>query len=278
MYGKFFRTILLSITMTSFLIPGIANIKLTQPQARTTTAVTQKPASVDPSVIHHVYAPIVHSQPVTVVSVPDPVVTITPQPTTQPTSKPAEPTPTATPVVKLPMEGDYHSQRWETSTKNACGPTALLMVLDYYGQKQPLPQVIRSFKSSPTSGGFDPNCEQNPVCLSAGMLEKVAQKTYKLEAVAGDGWTFDQVYDALSRGQPVIADVTWRLEVGGTGHFVVIYGIDRDNKIVYYHDPYDGANLSASWDEFSAAWNGPVDAGDPLQPGGHRSWAMALAR
>ncbi len=282
MYGKLFRTLLLSITMTSFIIPGIASLRLTNPQASTAIVAQKSASSSNPNMMHHVYAPFVHSQPTSVVSVPEPATTgtlePTPRPTSQPTPQPVEPKATATPVVKLPMEGDYHSQRWETSTKNACGPTALLMVLDYFGEKQPLPDVIRSFKISPAKGGFDPNCETNPVCLSAAVLEQVAHTTYKMAVKAGDGWTLDQVYDALSQGQPVIADVTWRLVPGGTGHFVVIYGIDRQNQIVYYHDPYDGADLSASWDEFLAAWNGPVDAGDPLQPDGHRSWAMALVK
>jgi len=278
MSGKFLRTILLSITMSSFFISGFANLNLAFPQARAVTVLSQKPASGDHSVSLHVYVPLINSQPANAVSVLDPVATSTPEPSAQPTPLPVEPTVTQTPVVKLPMESDFHSQRWETSTKNACGPTALLMVLDYFGEKQPLPQVIRSFKISPANGGFDPNCRDNPVCLSADVLEQIAQSTYKLAVKAGDGWTFEQVYDALSNGQPVIADVTWRLEPGGTGHFVVIYGIDREKKMVYYHDPFDGANQSASWDQFSASWNGPVDAGDPLQPAGHRSWGMALAR
>ncbi len=278
MNGKILHTIILSITMSSFLIPGSANLNHSTSPVRPVTILPQQPAPTGQSASLHVFLPVIQSQPAELDSALDPTTTSTPEPPAQPTELPPEPTATQTPVVKLPMEGDYHSQRWETSTKNACGPTALLMVLDYYGEKQSLPEVIRSFKISPAKGGFDPNCEQNPVCLSGGILEQVAQTTYHLEVMASDDWTLDQVYDALSNGHPVIADVTWQLVPGGTGHFVVIYGIDRQNKIVYYHDPYDGADQSASWDVFSASWNGPVDAGDPLQPAGHHNWAIALSR
>ncbi len=278
MNGKILHTIILSITMSSFLIPGVANLNHSNSLVRPVTILPQQPAPTGQSASLHVYIPVVRSQPAELDSVSDPTTTSTPEPPAQPTEVPPEPTVTETPVVKLPMEGDYHSQRWETSTKNACGPTALLMVLDYYGEKQSLPEVIRSFKISPDEGGFDPSCEQNPVCLSGGILEQVAQTTYHLEVTASDDWTLDQVYDALSAGHPVIADVTWQLVPGGTGHFVVIYGIDRQNKIVYYHDPYDGADQTASWDTFSVSWSGPVDAGDPLQPAGYHNWAIALAR
>ncbi len=278
MNGKILHTIILSVTMSSFLIPGIAILNNSIPQARITTAHTQETTSDSQGYHQHVYVPVVHSQLADTNPVVVPTTTGTPEVPAQPTPEPTQPAVTPTPVVKLPMENDFHSQRWETSTKNACGPTALLMVLDYYGQGQPLPQVIRSFKISPKSGGFDPNCRQNPVCLSPSVLEQVAQNTYQLEVTASDGWTFDQVYDALSSGHPVIADVTYRLEPGGSGHFVVIYGIDLDQKLVYYHDPFDGADLTASWEEFAASWNGPVDAGDPLQPAGHRTWGMALAQ
>ncbi len=278
MNGKILHTIIISITMSSFLIPGVAILNHSTPQVKPVTSLPQQPASSGQSVSLHVYVPVIQSQPAGLDVVLDPAPTGTPEPTAQPTELPSEPTVTQTPVVKLPMEGDFHSQRWETSTKNACGPTALLMVLDYYGEKQSLPEVIRSFKISPTKGGFDPNCKQNPVCLSASILEQVAESTYNLAVQAGDGWTFDKVYDALSSGHPVIADVTWRLVPGGTGHFVVIYGIDRENKTVFYHDPFEGADQSASWEEFQASWNGPVDAGDPLQPSGHSNWAIALSR
>ena len=277
MFGKSLQTILLSVTMASFFIPGLANLNISIPHSQSAIIFPEKAASTDPSPVFRVYIPFMVSQPVVEVPSSEPSAEGTPENNPQPTTAPVEPGVSEKPIIKLAMELDYHSQRWETSVKNACGPTSLLMVLDYFGKAQSLPKIIRSFKISPASGGFDPNCQENPVCLSAGVLEEVAQGTYKLAVEAHEDWTFEQVYQALENDQPVIADVTFRLEVGGTGHFVVIYGLDPEKKEVYYHDPFDGASQSASWDQFSAAWNGPVDAGDPLQPAGYRGWGMALA-
>ncbi len=279
MHGRFLQILILSGTMASFFFPGLVNTNLTNPQQQPVAVSSEKPASAGRNEVYRTYFPLVDAQSLNVTPASQPVEVTTPENTPQPTPTPlpTEQPVSEKPAIKLAMEKDFHSQRWETSVKNACGPTALLMVLDYFGQAQPLPQVIKSFKVSPAKGGFDSSCTQNPVCLSAAVLEDTAQGTYKLGVVAHEDWTVEEVYQALENGQPVIADVTWRLELGGTGHFVVIYGLDPQKMIVYYHDPFDGASQTASWDQFSASWNGPVDTGDPLQPDGHHLWGMALA-
>lgn len=273
MYGKFLLATLLSITMASFfLVPGLAN-NFSRSQAGANSG--GKPASSEKFAVSQESTPDQDLLPVKATPAGEPQAMVTPVEVSQPSPTPAAPDQSQKPV-KLAMDQDYHSQRWETSLKNACGPTSLLMVLDYFGKAQSLPDVIRSFTISPDQGGFDPTCKENPVCLSAGVLEEVANGTYNMAVEAHQDWTFEQVYQALENDRPVIADVTFQLEVGGTGHFVVIYGVDPETKSVFYHDPYEGADQSASWDQFSASWNGPVDAGDPLQPAGYHGWGMAL--
>lgn len=177
----------------------------------------------------------------------------------------------------LPMDEDYHSQLTETSLPNACGPTSLLMVLDYFGLEQSLDVVIAYHQAIPAEqGGYDPSCTKNGVCTSPGALVQVAQSVYGLSVDARHGWTFEDVQAALLAGNPIIADINWRLVPGNFGHFVVIYGVDAATGTIFYHDPYDGSQRSASWTQFYAAWNGPIDVGDPLQPEGHRLWGMAV--
>src|SRR5512146_777934 len=175
MHGKFLFTVILSVTMASFFIPGIAhdNFASSQPQAITNSA--GKPASSEPKTSFQVYIPLLSQQPVTEVAVDQPVeITPTPEPTAESEKQP----------IKLDMDMNFHSQRWETSVKNACGPTSLLMVLDYFGEGKPLPTIIKSFKVAPDKGGFDPSCKQNPVCLSAAVLEEMARGTFKLAVEA----------------------------------------------------------------------------------------------
>jgi hypothetical protein len=179
-------------------------------------------------------------------------------------------------IIRLPMEDQYHSQISETLLPNACGPTSLLIALDYFDLEESLAEVIQKLQYSPAQGGYDPYCTANPVCTSPGALVQVAQEEYGLLVDAHEGWTFHEIQESLAAGHPIIADIVWRLADEGPAHFVVIYGIDIEQQILFYHDPYDGAEKAASWEEFSVAWDGPVDLGDPLQPQGHRFWGMSV--
>jgi uncharacterized protein YvpB len=174
------------------------------------------------------------------------------------------------------MEDQYHSQIKDTSLPNACGPTSLMMALDYFELERSLDEVIQKLQLSPTKGGYDPTCTTNPVCTSPAALVHVAREEYGLLVDAHEGWTFDEIHESIAAGQPIIADIVWRLKDEGPGHFVIIYGIDIQQKTLFYHDPYDGAEMAASWDEFSVAWDGPVDLGDPIQPQGYAFWGMSL--
>jgi uncharacterized protein YvpB len=180
-------------------------------------------------------------------------------------------------VIRLPMEDQYHSQISETQLPNACGPTSLLMTLDYFELEDALANVIEKHQFAPAQGGYDPYCIANPVCTSPGALVQVAQEEYGLVVEAHEGWTFDEIQESLAAGRPIIADIVWRLADEGPGHFVVIYGIDPEQQMLFYHDPYDGAEMAASWEQFSTAWDGPVDRGDPLQPQGFRFWGMSVS-
>lgn len=220
---------------------------------------------------------------------PTPLATMTA--TAEPTQ--SEPTAEATPVVEatatqevveepthrqiyLGLEDDYHSQLSVPDGGSACGPAALLIALDYYDLQSSLPDIIAQASFAPQEGGYDPTCTANAVCFSPKAMAKLASDQYGLDVQYGEGWTFDQVYAALESGSPVIADIAWDPNRTTLGHFVVIYGIDPDSNMVYYHDPYDGAALSASWDDFSYRWSFTVDVGDPLQSGGYSRWGMAI--
>lgn len=187
-------------------------------------------------------------------------------------------TSSATPesLIQLPMAGDYHSQLTETYLPNACGPTSLLMVLDYYEIESSLEKVIGKLDISPQEGGYDPSCSANAVCMSPGAIESTAKEHYDLNVDAREEWSFQEVQEALAMGSPIIADIAWRGKAQGPGHFVVIYGIDIEKEQIFYHDPYDGPEMVAKLADFEASWRGPIDAGDPLRPQGHTSWAMAI--
>jgi hypothetical protein len=178
--------------------------------------------------------------------------------------------------TQLSMADDYHSQLTETNLPNACGPTSLLMVLDYYEIESSLERVIEKLDISPQEGGFDSSCSANAICMSPGAVERTAREQYDLQVDAREEWSFQEIQEALALGAPIIADIAWRGNNQGPGHFVVIYGIDMEEEQIFYHDPYDGPDMVATFADFEASWKGPIDAGDPLRPQGHTSWGMAI--
>ena len=178
--------------------------------------------------------------------------------------------PTAIPSPNhIELKVPYHAQ----PDYSSCGEASLLMVLDYWGKENSLEKVIEYAKNVGQAGAYDPTCDKNPVCTSSGTLADVASKDYEMMVTTSEGWTQEQVRASLANGHPIIADIHYELKKGGFGHFVVIYGFDVEQQKIYYHDPLDGPNQDASWNDFyNVGWNNPkdpVDVKDPLQPRGH---------
>ena len=178
------------------------------------------------------------------------------------------------PVI-LPMEKSYYSQIYDTAVANACGPTAAMMVLDFYGLENSLQAVINKLQAMPSEGAFDPGCYINTVCTSPYALEGLLYE-YGLNVHSHENWTLPEIFAVVSNGYPIIVDILWDAETDSLGHFVVIYGVDLDQELIYYHDPYRGNEMRASWDDFASLWEGRGDVGDPLKPEGHRFWGLEI--
>lgn len=181
------------------------------------------------------------------------------------------------PPVILPMDENYHSQIDDTDFPNACAPTAGLIVLDYLKRETSIDNVIDLLRSiEPEQGGYDPNCERNVVCTSPMTLAQQLSQEYRLTIHTRQHWTLEAAHNALSDGHPIIADILYRLNMKGLGHFIVIYGVDLENELIYYHDPMDGESMISAWQDFSVRWSGPVDVGDPSYPQGFQYWGMEV--
>jgi uncharacterized protein YvpB len=179
------------------------------------------------------------------------------------------------PVI-LPLEKIYYSQIYDTDVANACGPAAALMVLDFFGLQDSLDVVITELQRLPSPGAYDPGCYENTVCTSPDALTMLLYE-YGLGVYSHEEWTLEEIFAVVSKGNPVIADILWEPGIRSLGHFVVIYGVDISEEVLYYHDPYRGKEMSSSWDDFALAWEGMVDVGDPLRPEGHRFWGLEIS-
>jgi hypothetical protein len=181
------------------------------------------------------------------------------------------------PRVILPMDDFYHSQLDEIDLPNACAPTAGFIVLDYLKRGTTIDEVAELLRMvKPEHGGYDPSCERNVVCTSPMTLAQRLSHEYHLTIHTRQEWTLDAAYNALERGNPIIADILWRIDGQGVGHFVVIFGVDKEEKLIYYHDPLEGESMVSAWQDFSVRWAGPVDVGDPTFLQGFRYWGMEV--
>jgi hypothetical protein len=175
----------------------------------------------------------------------------------------------------LPLDKIYYSQIYDTDVANACGPASALMVLDYYGLEDSMDAVINQLKNMPSPGAFDPGCYINTVCTSPDALTLLFYD-YGLQVHSHEDWTLAEIFAVVSKGNPIIADILWDASTESLGHFVVIYGVDLDEQILFYHDPYRGREMTAHWDDFASLWEGKVDIGDPLKPEGHHFWGLEI--
>jgi RHS repeat-associated protein len=135
----------------------------------------------------------------------------------------------------------------------------------------------------------------NAGCVSAETLADVARKYYGLNIISGDGWAHKDVYEKVRNGHPVLTLIRSELTTNYFGHFVVIKGFVDRGWTVVFNDSYPGEaywdsrggsseqrrqvgeGRKADWDKFDASWASAVDKGyDPLSPGGHVRWAMAV--
>lgn len=181
------------------------------------------------------------------------------------------------PQVILPMDEHYHSQIDDTDLLNACAPTAGFIVLDYLMRETSIDNVIDLLRSiEPEQGGYDPNCERNVVCTSPMTLDQQLSHEYRITIHTRQHWTLETTHNALVRGHPIIADILYRMNMKGLGHFVVIFGVDLEKELIYYHNSLDGENMVSTWQDFSARWAGPVDVGDPTYPQGFQYWGMEV--
>lgn len=85
-----------------------------------------------------------------------------------------------------------------------------------------------------------------------------------------------EIFAVISKGDALIADILWDPSTESLGHFVVVYGVDLNEQVLYYHDPYRGQEMTAHWNDFASLWEDKVDIGDPLKPEGHRFWGLEI--
>jgi RHS repeat-associated protein len=214
-----------------------------------------------------------------------------------------------TAIIDMPWVDEQSQEMWNRYP-NSCGAAALYMFLRGEGVPVVYETLVQQLRNE-RPGGYDGYCCSNgwngafptptpdplnwcnEACVSADTLADVARKFYGLNIASGDNWTHQGVYEKVRAGHPVLTLI--RSELSATpnyfGHFVVIRGFVDRGWTVVFNDSYPGEaywrvsseqrrqageKRVADWDVFDASWASSVDAMDPISPGGHVRWAMAV--
>ena len=129
------------------------------------------------------------------------------------------------PFVPLYFQADYANTPYGgygTVASHGCGITSVAMVFSYLLDEYIMPDTLaKEFGRYNTEGG------------SSWTLFPDSAEKYGLYTT--QTWKWDEVVEALENGHIVIANPHECLFTGG-GHFIVLYGITEDGKILV-HDP-----------------------------------------
>ncbi|NJN99939.1 MAG: hypothetical protein HC875_40455 [Anaerolineales bacterium] len=220
-----------------------------------------------------------------------------------------------TAIIDMPWVDEQSQQNWNRYP-NSCGASALYMLLKAEKSSVNFDTLVQQLQNERPGGynGYccnnsvsdangtsmlptvtpDPLGWCNEACVSGEALASVARKYYGLDIVSGDNWTHQQVFQKVSQGHPVLTLIRSELTTTYFGHFVVIKGFSNGGWTVVFNDSYPGEaywdvrdgspeirrdvgeGREADWEDFDASWASQVDDMDPMSPGGHVRWAMAV--
>ena len=141
--------------------------------------------------------------------------------------------------VPLYNQLDYMDTTYGNSTvgKGGCAITCYAMVLTYLLDREILPDELAA--------------KYDKYKVKVGSSHSLFTETQEEWGVTmenyywGEAWGEGKVMEALRNGQPVIANVKSDSAFTTVGHFIVLYGLTEDGKILV-RDP-NGNNYTASW-------------------------------
>ncbi len=131
-----------------------------------------------------------------------------------------------------------------------CGPTAMKMVLAYFGLRVPVRRLCRDMRTTAKTG-----------TTRRAMLAEARRRGLNARARAGLGLA--DLRRAIARGSPVI--VNYLMPVDEINHYAVVAGFSGRDIVLW--DPDRGKRFRLPVREFDRRWQG-------LHGGWHAGWAL----
>jgi ABC-type bacteriocin/lantibiotic exporter with double-glycine peptidase domain len=130
--------------------------------------------------------------------------------------------------------------------KNGCGPASIAMVMQYW-QKQPGASPKSLAEVTEIVRALQPNDKQG---IRTTQMERYFQQNgYRVFAFAGQ-WS--DLERELAKGRPLIAAL--RPDFGNLLHYVVVAGVDDQQRVVLLNDPAQRKLLKEDRSQFEEEW------------------------
>ncbi len=130
----------------------------------------------------------------------------------------------------------YYSQ----GSNNYCGPTALQMVLGYYGEQKTQSEIVAHVFNTENDTTYTTDCK------------RIRSTRFNSTAFTG---TIETVKQYVNSRIPVIV-LQKVSETDERGHFRVVAGYDDTKGVIITYDPDKSANYNLTYAEFANLWQG----------------------
>jgi uncharacterized protein YvpB len=136
-------------------------------------------------------------------------------------------------------KGFYIEVPYIRQVGNYCGPSALAMVLRYWGHPADQNTLAEAFRPFPPRG------------LSGAQLKELAA-SYHFTAYSFSG-SPEAILDHLSKGRPLIVALS-SSQLLNQNHYMVVVGWDAQKRNWIVHDPAEGPYRRLSEKKFKDRW------------------------
>lgn len=125
-------------------------------------------------------------------------------------------------------------------TDYSCGPVCLKMVFEHLGKSYSEKKLISLCEATKKTGTNHDH-----------LIKEIKREGFAYRV--GVKGKFDDLIRAIEAGYPVI--INYLDPISAAGHYSVVTGYDKKDRVVILADPCNGNDFSISWRELKKRWH-----------------------